>query len=92
MLEPIKQLEKSGWAQLICLYRWGGFIKIDDVKGDPERHPACSVMYANNEIGTVQPIIEIGKLLNRFNELRIKDRRLRIIFHTDACQAAGSLV
>lgn len=38
-----------------------------------------SVMYVNNEIGTIQPIIEIGKIARKHN----------IIFHTDACQAAG---
>lgn len=38
-----------------------------------------TVMYANNEIGTIQPIAEIGKIAKRKN----------IIFHTDACQTAG---
>lgn len=46
-----------------------------------------SVMYANNEIGTIQPIRAIGKLLRRIN----KDRKIPILFHTDAVQAAGTL-
>ncbi|MFA6462296.1 MAG: cysteine desulfurase family protein [Candidatus Woesearchaeota archaeon] len=40
-----------------------------------------SIMYANNEIGTIQPIAEIGRVAFKHN----------ILFHTDACQAAGSL-
>lgn len=40
-----------------------------------------SIMYANNEIGTIQPIAEIGKIL----------RKHHTVFHTDACQAAGYL-
>lgn len=46
-----------------------------------------SVMYANNEIGTIEPIAEIGKLLKTIN----KGRKNKIYFHTDACQAAGYL-
>lgn len=40
-----------------------------------------SVMYANNEIGTVEPVAEIGEVC----------RQADVLFHTDACQAAGSL-
>jgi cysteine desulfurase len=49
-----------------------------------------SVMYANNEIGTLQPIEEIGKWLKGINIERIKNNLPRIFFHTDACQASGS--
>jgi len=48
--------------------------------------PDCrmvSVMYANNEIGTIQPIRAIGKLIAAFN----KKHRTKILFHVDACQA-----
>jgi len=40
-----------------------------------------TIMYANNEIGTIQPIVEIGKIAKKH----------KILFHTDACQAAGYL-
>lgn len=46
-----------------------------------------SVMYANNEIGTIQPIKKIAKICREFSE---KNGR-KIIFHTDACQAPGFL-
>ncbi|MDP3052920.1 MAG: cysteine desulfurase family protein [bacterium] len=50
-----------------------------------------SVMYANNEIGTIEPIAEIGKLLKKINEERKNKKLPKIYFHTDACQAAGYL-
>jgi cysteine desulfurase len=46
-----------------------------------------SVMYANNEIGTIQPIREIGKVIRHYNKLHNK----KIIFHTDATQAMNYL-
>ncbi|MFA6524730.1 MAG: cysteine desulfurase family protein [Patescibacteria group bacterium] len=46
-----------------------------------------SVMYANNEIGTIQPVREIGKLISKLN----RNRKYPIVFHTDAVQAAGTL-
>ncbi len=50
-----------------------------------------SVMYANNEIGTIEPIAEIGKLLKKINQERKTKNLPKIYFHTDACQAAGYL-
>tara|TARA_Y100000031_G_C8144655_1_gene349322 strand:- start:150 stop:989 length:840 start_codon:yes stop_codon:yes gene_type:complete len=48
-------------------------------------------MYANNEIGTIEPIKEISAWLKILNQQRISAGLGRILFHTDACQAAGSL-
>ncbi|MFA5126794.1 MAG: cysteine desulfurase family protein [Patescibacteria group bacterium] len=50
-----------------------------------------SIMTANNEIGTLQPIQKIGANLTRVNMARQKSGLNKIYFHTDACQAAGAL-
>lgn len=51
-----------------------------------------SIMYANNEIGTVEPIEEIGKIIKEIREERkAAANPTPIFFHTDACQAAGAL-
>lgn len=55
-----------------------------------------SLMYANNEVGTIQPIREIGKIIEKENKNRftknLKPKSLKpILFHTDAVQAAGYL-
>lgn len=51
-----------------------------------------SVMYANNEIGTIQAIAEIGKIIREVRRKRIAEKnKTPIYFFTDACQAAGAL-
>jgi cysteine desulfurase len=51
-----------------------------------------SVMLANNEVGTVQPVREIARLLQAIRKKRSRqDNPLPLYFHTDACQAAGLL-
>ena len=51
-----------------------------------------SVMYANNEIGTIEPIEEIGRVIKEVRDERKKSgNSTPIFFHTDACQAAGAL-
>ena len=82
VLNPIKFLEKQGvdvtWLDV------GKEGVVDPKEVEKALKPntiLVSIMYANNEIGTIQPIREIGKIL----------RKHKAIFHTDACQAAGYL-
>ena len=65
-----------------------GFVSLEDLKREIKEETALvSVMYANNEVGTVQPIKEIGEFLKKEN----KKRERKILFHTDAVQAVGYL-
>ncbi len=50
-----------------------------------------SIMHANNEVGTIQPIKEIGEKLKKINQQRIVQGKHRIYFHTDAVQTFGHL-
>lgn len=51
-----------------------------------------SIMYANNEIGTIQPVAEIAKEIQKFRlKHGRKNQRTLPIFHTDACQAGGAV-
>lgn len=69
-----------------------GFVDFDKLKKEIRPQTVLiSVMYANNEIGSIQPIAEIGKWLTRINNERTRKNLNRIYFHTDACQAAGVL-
>ncbi len=66
-----------------------GFVSPEQViKAITPQTILVSIMYANNEIGTVEPIAEIGKAIQK---LKIVNCKLKILFHTDACQAAGAL-
>lgn len=48
-----------------------------------------SIMYANNEIGTIEPVAEIGNAIRKYRQ---EHTLPHLVFHTDACQAAGALV
>ena len=82
-----EDLEKRGW-QITRLPVYGdGIIRVEDLRAafQPET-VLISVMLANNEIGTIQPIEEIGALVR---EERARGRHLWL--HTDAVQAAGRI-
>ena len=89
VLEPCRELEKWGVEVTYLPVDKDGLVKVSDVeKAIKPNTTLVSIMYANNEIGTVQPIAEIGELIKRF---KIQDSRFKILFHTDAVQAANYL-
>lgn len=86
--EPLKELEKLGHEITYLKVNKGGFVSISDIeKAIKNNTVLVSIIYANNEIGTIQPIKAIGKFIEKTNTKR-KERGLnRIYFHTDAVQA-----
>ncbi len=82
VLNLLKQLEKEGFEVTLLPIPENGVLEPSAV-ADALREDTClcSVMYANNEIGTIQPIAAISKIC----------RERGVLFHTDAVQAAGHL-
>lgn len=82
VLHTLKKLEKQGFEVTLLDVHENGIITADEVKA-AIRPDTClvTVMFANNEIGTVQPIAGIGAVC----------REKGVIFHTDAVQAAGHI-
>ena len=82
------QLEKTGWQITRLPVYENGIVRVADVEAALQPNTALiSIMTANNEIGTMQPIAEIGELVR---SVRAHNPQLR--FHTDAVQAAGRVV
>ncbi len=80
ILHTCQYLEKRGYEITYIDVDENGMIKLEDLKKAIRPDTILiSVMYANNEIGTIQPIAEIGRIA----------RENRILFHTDAVQAYG---
>jgi len=80
-------LEKQGYRITRLPVYEDGIVRIGDLKAAiTDETVLISIMAANNEIGTLQPIEEIGKIVK---ELRAQGRK--IWFHTDAVQAAGKV-
>ena len=82
VLHTLKQLEKQGFEVTLLDVHEDGVVRLEDVENAIREDTALvTIMFANNEIGTVQPIKEIGELC----------RAKKIPFHTDAVQAAGHM-
>jgi cysteine desulfurase len=92
VLNSLAALKEEGWATSLIDVDDQGFVDLKQLKAAVRKDTVLiSVMYANNEIGAVQPIAEIGKWLRGLNIERAAKKLTRLYFHTDACQAAGSL-
>lgn len=82
VLECLKSLEKEGFRITRLPVDKNGIVSVEKLKSaiTPETG-LVSVMYVNNELGTIEPVSEIGEIC----------RRKGIIFHTDAVQAVGNV-
>ncbi len=90
VLESCLALEKNNEAEITHLpvYK-DGVVRVGDIKKAIKKNTVLiSIMYVNNEIGTVQPIAEIGKLIKKINSNKAKQAN-KLIFHTDATQAVN---
>ncbi|MDP3998279.1 MAG: cysteine desulfurase family protein [bacterium] len=88
VLDTAKHLEKMGYDATFLPVDKDGLISVGDLeKSIRENTALISIMYVNNEVGTIEPISEIGKMLKEINRERQKAGRKRIFFHTDAVQA-----
>jgi cysteine desulfurase len=82
VLHTCQYLEKNGFDVTYLPVDEYGLVNVEEVrKAITDKTILVSVMFANNEIGTIQPIAEIGKLC----------REKKIYFHTDAVQAVGNV-
>lgn len=85
---PVDQLEKKGWEVTRLPVYDDGIVRVEDVRDAIRTNTVLiSVMLANNEIGTIQPVAEIGALVRE----RRDDGHRHLWFHTDAVQAAGRI-
>jgi len=82
VLEPIREFEKNGCQVTYLPVDEHGIVNSDDITNSiTPQTVMVSIMFANNEVGTIQPIKEISKICNKY----------QIPLHTDAVQAAGKV-
>ena len=92
VINSFKALAGEGYKASFIEVDTDGVINLDKLKKSIRPETVfISVMLANNEIGTIEPVAEIARWLKGENQNRQKKNLPRIIFHTDACQAAGFL-
>jgi cysteine desulfurase len=82
VLDPCKRLERQGVRVTYLPVKQDGLIDVDQLRNAiTDKTILISIMYANNEIGVVQPIQDIGKIA----------KEKGVLFHSDAAQAVGKI-
>lgn len=82
ILDSCKMLEKQGFEITYLNVDENGFVNLAELENSiTDKTILISIMFANNEIGTIEPIEQIAKIAKKRN----------IIFHTDAVQAVGNV-
>jgi cysteine desulfurase len=84
VLHTVQQLEREGFQATYLPVDGEGFVDLESLeRAVNDRTTVVSIMLANNEVGTVQPVAEIARI--------VKSRNPKAVLHTDAVQAAGAL-
>ncbi|AJM91957.1 cysteine desulfurase family protein [Nitrosopumilus piranensis] len=82
ILEPCKKLSEDGFDVIYLPVDKFGMVKLSDLQNHiSEKTRIVSIMFGNNEVGTIQPISEIAKICHDHD----------VVFHTDAVQAVGKV-
>jgi cysteine desulfurase len=82
VFDTCKHLEQAGWRVTYLAVKPDGLLDLDTFRASlTDASVLASVMYANNEIGVIQPIADLGEIC----------RERGVLFHTDAVQAAGKI-
>ena len=82
VLHCLERLEKNGFEVTLLPVHENGIIRLDELEEAIREDTALvTIMFANNEIGTIQPVKQIGEICKKYG----------VIFHTDAVQAVGNV-
>lgn len=82
VLHTLKALEKEGFSVTYLDVHEDGIVRVNELEqAITDKTALVTIMYANNEIGTIQPVRDIGAVCHKHN----------VLFHTDAVQAAGNI-
>lgn len=92
VLHPLEALEKEGFETTYVAVDETGRVSVESVMAAlREDTTLVTIMYANNEIGTINPIGEIGNAITKWKKEHGRGPTEPPFLHTDACQAAGAL-